>query len=427
MFLETDFPAPVPSFQFPVPLEAADPGKPPYVCVKFNVSYLPYVLGALLQLALKATWDTDDQTAMDGQIGRINDLIYIFQLSAGGCVDTTPHIYESEENLPPFRMDCDGKLYVTDCNGTEHCIAYCADIPQSSTPPSGSPQPAPGGGSQTYCKHLDVSKQVLLDTLVNTGDVIHVTSVTGGGYDGSGLLWYCPNGQTYLATECVGPQAVSLSGDPVPAAHHMSLVAKIGSSYYSLETALTVPSGVSNAQVLIQVNDSNITDNIGGYDFCVKVTNNQAATWRHVFDFALAPGSWTQAPDLGHNRGVWVGGSGWQSQAWDDSGLNVRRDGVVIYWNVPAGTVVNTVEFIGYYGDSGGTETVFIDTSAGSHSPASPPSGAFDFSFAGLSLTAGQNVGLIAQYDHASTGAPITPQNWIYKCIMTGTGVEPTS
>lgn len=52
---------PTSSFNKPVPIPGAEPDMGPCVTVSFGQAWLPYVLGALTQLLLQTTWDTDDR------------------------------------------------------------------------------------------------------------------------------------------------------------------------------------------------------------------------------------------------------------------------------------------------------------------------------------------------------------------------------
>lgn len=215
-------------------------------------------------------------------------------------------------------------LLETSINGTDWCpfadLSKC--VPASGQPGSGSGQPPAGGGQACYNAVLQGSGKWLLPTQVSTGDVIVISNVSGAATDGSGI-WYCPNGQTFFLNTCSGAQTTS-SGDPLNTSPHMSLIAKINGVYYPMYNAsLTVPSGVSLANVEFQLNDSSLSDNFGEITFKACVTNNAAAVWTETFDFVVASGAWSGTPLDTLPDAVWVGGSGWVAQCGlADSGAN---------------------------------------------------------------------------------------------------------
>lgn len=64
MFPDSPYAVPRGSFERPVPLVFVDPCAEPTVTVRINRQWIPYVLGALQQLVLQATWKTDDPAAL---------------------------------------------------------------------------------------------------------------------------------------------------------------------------------------------------------------------------------------------------------------------------------------------------------------------------------------------------------------------------
>lgn len=63
------------SFAEPVPVPTGSAFDPPTVCVEIAASWLPYVTGALTQLAQPSTWITDTDMALWDILGRVQDLI----------------------------------------------------------------------------------------------------------------------------------------------------------------------------------------------------------------------------------------------------------------------------------------------------------------------------------------------------------------
>jgi hypothetical protein len=97
----------------------------------------------------------------------------------------------------------------------------------------------------------------------------------------------------------------------------MSLIAQIAGIWYSCLSPITVPGGVSNAQVLLQLNDATIGDNQGEYACDVCVTNNQAAVWSHILVFALNKYGFTITSQSGGTQpinGLWTPGVGFQAR-----------------------------------------------------------------------------------------------------------------
>jgi len=180
----------------------------------------------------------------------------------------------------------------------------------------------PGGGSTepgigqcvTYHASFAANSQWLVPVTVNAGDTITFSNAKGAGTDGgvSGL-WNCPNSQTFFGGACVGVGGTK-AGDVAPAINHMRLIAKIGSVWYPADAGtITVPGGISAAQVLIQANDSSIADNSGSYTLDVQVCNNQTATFTAIVDLTLTDGGLVADVDNGVALGVWVPGIGWQA------------------------------------------------------------------------------------------------------------------
>jgi len=182
-------------------------------------------------------------------------------------------------------------------------------------PGAGTEQPPAGGGCVTYHGSVSAAGKWLIPTIFSTGDTIEIHSAVGAGNDGIGLRWYCPDGSQFIAGVCVGATTTD-GADPLPSDPHMALIARSGShAGTAIGTAYTVPSGVTNAQYWIQVNDGDLTDNDGNYTFDVTVCNNAAANFHHVFNFAVTQAGWISLPRSeggGCSPGaIWTPGVGW--------------------------------------------------------------------------------------------------------------------
>jgi len=141
-----------------------------------------------------------------------------------------------------------------------------------------SPTGQPGVGEcQTYDAVLQGNGQWLLPVQVSSGYTIQVLGLTGAWTDGSGV-WFCPDGQHYILGGCAGLQGFS-GTDPLPSAYHGSLIAQIGASFYNpLTGTFTVPSGITDENMIFQFNDSDITNNGGSISFQVKVCNSTTSS-----------------------------------------------------------------------------------------------------------------------------------------------------
>lgn len=63
------------SFVEPVPIPAADPMSPPFVCIQVNQEWLPYVIGALMQLVQPTSWLHSTEAELQEVLARATDLI----------------------------------------------------------------------------------------------------------------------------------------------------------------------------------------------------------------------------------------------------------------------------------------------------------------------------------------------------------------
>lgn len=304
-----------PSFLQPIPAIMTDPGFGDMVCVTFNRAWLPAVLGALLQLLEQDTWSvsTPDELLLVQQLA--DTLIYQFiqgtacaPLPApsceGGAEEDEPMIRQNPSNPCELQTSIDGTTWCTFAD-----FSLCLPAPRQ--PGGGTPQPSSGGGQACYRGELTAEGRWVVPTVVSTGDVIALTDVIGAGEDAGVPPWYCPDGTIFFAGACVIGTGGTDSGDPLNTVKHMRLLYKIGGSYYdAMAGSFTVPSGVANEQVEIQVNDDDLADNTGSYQFQICVTNNQVVgSWSHTFDFALGTQGWSPISGLsgGWSGGKWIG------------------------------------------------------------------------------------------------------------------------
>lgn len=335
MWPYSPFAQPVSSFERPVPLIFVDPCDRPDVRIEFRHEWLPYVLGALKQLLLQTTWKTDSPQEFYEMQGRVANLLSCFAL-AGDVQDCPVPIEEMAYDMSiceQLRYNPATHKFEGLCCGVWEPIPGQAGV-QIGGPTqegSGAPQPAPGGGCQVYHAVFDANGQYLLPTVVNSGDVLSFSNSGGAATNGdiSGL-WYCPNGQTFFAGQCIGFPGNKV-GDETTAVGTMAIIANINGVWYkAFEGTITVPGGVSNAQVYLQANDSPLDDNKGSYSVDVEVCNNSVGTWSHTIDFALNDGGFVvYSANPTELLGQWVAGTGW---TWTEgvNGSSVARRGLIL-------------------------------------------------------------------------------------------------
>lgn len=327
MFPDSGFAPPVPAFPFPVKLVNRDPDEIPLVTVCFNREWLPYVVTCLYQLTLQATWATDDPDALNLVQARAMTLISQF---IQGCVpppqpgsngaggDEEYMLRQNPDNPCELQSSVDGVHWCTWAD-----LSKCQ--PAVTQPGGGTPQPPAGGGQTCYDAVMNASEQWNVPTVVNAGDQITFSGAEGAGADG-GIdgLWYCPNGQTFFGGACIGIPGTK-SADIANTIPHMRLIVNVGGTWYdAYNTSFTVPGGVVNSPVVVQVNDSTISDNSGSYRFKVCVTNNGAVQWTHTFDFTRSDEGFTASS----GEGVYTPGVGWVCQH------NPTPDSNGIYYNI---------------------------------------------------------------------------------------------
>lgn len=222
---------------------------------------------------------------------------------SGGAEGDENLIRQNPANPCELQTSIDGTHW---CTFADLSLCFASLTGQPSAPQD---QPAPGG-CQVYSGKLQANETFLVPVVVNAGDTVEVTHITGAGSD-NGIAWYCPDGSTFFAGAC-GVAGAPLGGDPAPLLNHMSVLVKIGSVYYpATGGSITVPGGIVNQQVTLLVNAPVGTGKSGEYALSVNVCNNQAVSWSHIFDFALNPQGWAITPgDCGH----WSAGVGWVSE-----------------------------------------------------------------------------------------------------------------
>jgi len=304
------------SFQQPVTIPASPPGAPDLVQVCFNKDWLPYVLGCLFQLTLSTTWQASTQDELLSALQAANDLILIFTLAKDGCAvgPTGPEGISGDEMCCCLRMQ-DGVLQLFSCGEWTDVPGWDKSAIAPNQPGVGAIQPA-SGQCQNFTGAIGPTNPWLLPVPVNAGDVVTVTNLNGSWSPSAfTTIWLCPDGNLFFAGVCVdGTQAFD-SGAPMPTAPLNGTVLFDGTNYYDVSmaanpntpVAITIASGVSNAQLVVRCNFHGGTDPAGEVLFGIQVCNNNTPNWSSTFDFTLTNGSWIESELTGH----WTPGQGW--------------------------------------------------------------------------------------------------------------------
>jgi hypothetical protein len=85
MFYDSSFAVPAPSFNAPVPIINEDPDTGNLVAICINQHWVKYIIGALYQLMLQRTWQTNDPAVLALQQMRVQRLIDLFGGDVGNC------------------------------------------------------------------------------------------------------------------------------------------------------------------------------------------------------------------------------------------------------------------------------------------------------------------------------------------------------
>jgi hypothetical protein len=268
-------------------------------------------LGALANLGAAFQWQ-DDVTHSAKDVARVwRDIVDDLKrcgpstILVGGADGDENMIRQNPENPCELQTSIDGANWCTFAD-----FSKCLPAPQQ--PGGGTTQPATGGGTACYEANMPASGQWYLPTIVSTGDQLDLQNATGAGSDG-GVSWLCPSGNVFFAGACIGGTGTTFGGDPLNTVFRMRLIYLIDGVYYdAMAGPFTVPGGILNKPVIVQVNDDPIGDNFGSYQFKVCVTNNGSGIFSHTFNFVTGDGGWLLIHST-TDRAKYTLGVGWQS------------------------------------------------------------------------------------------------------------------
>lgn len=248
-------------------------------CVRFDSKWLPYIRGLLLVLASRGTWEGNDARSADEATALVQAF---FEKSICGTL-------QPECNGECFDMGCgclrwnNGVLEMYSCGKWVPVPGVSGGGVTPTQPGSGSGQPRPGGGTKTYCLGLTNGAHAILPTVVNSGDILLMENLQGAWDEIGNPIWHCPDGWTFVLDTCTNPILVpNEPTDPIQGVQPMSIIAKIGSTYYDIihpdfngnPQPFTVPAGHVNDTVEFQANTDGSHPIQGQVTFCCSVTNN---------------------------------------------------------------------------------------------------------------------------------------------------------
>lgn len=300
-----------------------------HICFQIQVpndrNHIAAFLGAIFSLSTPYSWQNDDAHSAI-LVGRVWRKIF-YDLHRNNCTVCPPVLAGIEEDQEvPIRVDCDCNVFVTCCDGTEKQILTSDQVQALITgqPGAGSPLPPPNGGCQQYHFELPGNGLRLSPAVVSTGDTINVIAEQGIFYEGTSALWFCPDGFQFYDGVCTGVTVLN-GANPMPSVPTGKLIAKIGSTYYDVFPGpFTVPGGISNQQLTFIQNTNDITGSGGNVSFDAIICNNQAGSYRHVFDLTAGLGGWVpnqpEFPGTNQDWCDWVPGTGFVANCVNQGG-----------------------------------------------------------------------------------------------------------
>lgn len=235
--------------------------------------YIAAFRGALLALASGYNWDDDDAHTAKEVALVWRDILD--KVDAQSCASPAPATIKGgidiggadlELRIKPtdnciIQINCAGEW--EDWYDPRSCIGDSLAQPTSET---GEIEP---GVCLEYDVVLRANDVWMLPAGVQNGDIITITEVSGGWYDGSS--WFCPNGQPNVYGECLTTGRALDGSDPVTSAYHMELVALFGAGGKAADNQSIVISGLSGPSTFtLQANDASLSDNFGSISFHVK-------------------------------------------------------------------------------------------------------------------------------------------------------------
>jgi len=353
----------------------------PRLCYQVEVPnderHIAAFMGAIYGLSRWYNWERDEtHTAKDiAEVWR--DIMTKVQLC--GPSTATGDDMQFRQNGCKLEYSIDCATWYTLYDPTE-CILKV-------TGQQGPADPIPTNECHTFPMVLQANQRLLLPVSVNDGNVITVTGQTGGASDGT-AAWNCPDGTPYVLGACVGLPGHT-TGDLSGPGYHMELLALVDGIYYPVGTdgdGFIVPAGTGEVQLEFMVNDSDLSNNSGSYQFSVEVCNTPTATWSQDFDFTADDGGWAAYA----NNAVYSAGVGWRNggSATDETCyvvFTLLHDTRLTVWDAPFTTDAANIGYQGAVLTGNGVALHRDDSLADS------PGGTLSYA-GGYDLLAGQTI-----------------------------------
>lgn len=284
---------PYPYHPFDGPTTPPVPENTGGVCFTVDKKWVPYLIACAYTLTAKQTWASDTDRAIE----QAQDIILMLEQGIPCNSDITPIGSGGGDDC----MGCcirieNGHLQTLNCGVWEDVPGGDLSEVINSTPTSPDVVPTPGAGecAEFWLECLG-TLPILLPIGVSTGDSIEIDEWRGTWSDGTGAApynpWFCADGNLYVLGQCTGISG-PISGDPMPTANHMSIVAQVGGAAAFLApmgSARYVPPGVTDAPVYFQANDTTLGDNLGGVNFHVKICKAADAPIGLSYGFGNGP------------------------------------------------------------------------------------------------------------------------------------------
>jgi hypothetical protein len=281
------------------------------------------MLGALKILTQQETWQGDDQDAINQAIQRAN--LLLVQWSEGCLMGET--FRQQDDCL--LQRSVDGGLSWDTLFDASACVLAMARSGRIPGLGPFAPVTTQENGNCTVLGITLYANSVFQwPYLINAGDIITVSVFEDHGWSGTLNVLsdtHCADGgflDSFL--QCGGSADPGHTGDPLPSASHMRLVANVDGTWAdAYNQAITVGGGVSNGTFGLQANDDILIDNTGWIGVHVEVCK---PGWNHAFDFTIDEQGWV--PVKGGDaidRAAYSSGVGWVPNGAFPSETRIQR------------------------------------------------------------------------------------------------------
>jgi hypothetical protein len=392
------------SFVEPVAPVGDDPLAAPLVAVQFNASWLPYVIGSLMQLVQPAAWATSDPTVLAEALQDAQDLINLF----GGAEAPTMLTFQFDSGCV-LQYSLDGGATWTDVAGWPTYAPECytgPEGPTGATGPAGgftpgTPPAAPGQTtSEQACSIAGYIAQYVIQTALssvvngyNTGQTaLEVATGILALIPGVDVVFAAITGAITLLYSAVTSGTISeftaAESDPVLLADLTCAIysATNGDGYVTEANFASVQANIAAISYTYPDVISAISDWLDAFGYgglaaaqvpgaYTVVDCSSCPAWTWTFDFTVSDGGWEVVPASG--GGSYASGQGWASSVIQTNGyteIDVQLPSI--------GSTVHvlTIEVIAQFNTAANVNgaNVTDDGPATVNVPFTPTAGAFD-------------------------------------------------